>query len=377
MANEAFRPRKISESDLAPKQEVPSGEDFKQVMAAQQAAGNDMDDLSPEGPVQQEGQPKFGGNIPPEALRMMRQAMGEEHEVTSTRGPKARAAEKAPIARSATFENDVVKELLTNIKELTESYDEIVLPSKGKFYNGDDGPADGVLHLRPMTGAEEKILATPRFVKKGTAVNMIFKNCLKEKFDPDNLLSIDRTYLLIYLRGISYSPEYEVQIKCPECSTNFNTTVDLDSMYTDYCPDDFDDQSLTGQLPVTKFKFTYRLSKGRDETLISEHRERRLRMWGDNAHDDTLHYRASLLVEQIESPSGQVLTGQQNIQAILEKLPIGDVSYIRNLLTDPPFGVDTKVNLICPSCTAEFNTELPLEANFFFPRTRKEKASQA
>jgi hypothetical protein len=56
---------------------------------------------------------------------------------------------------------------------------------------------------------------------------------------------------------------------------------------------------------------------------------------------------------------------------VIEQLPIQDVAHIRNLLTDPPFGVDKTITLVCPSCIRDFNTELPLESNFFFPRTRK------
>ncbi|WP_447516277.1 hypothetical protein, partial [Clostridioides difficile] len=64
-----------------------------------------------------------------------------------------------------------------------------------------------------MTGEEEQILATPRFVRKGQAINMIFQRCLKEQFRPEQFLTIDRTYILIYLRGISYSPNYDVEVK--------------------------------------------------------------------------------------------------------------------------------------------------------------------
>jgi hypothetical protein len=100
-------------------------------------------------------------------------------------------------------------------------------------------------------------------------------------------------------------------------------------------------------------------------------------MWGDNSHDDTLLFRAALLVEQLETPGGQTLSGQANIQSIIERLPIKDVAHLRNLLSEPPFGVDTKINLVCPSCTAEFNTDLPLESNFFFPRTPRAPANPA
>jgi hypothetical protein len=47
------------------------------------------------------------------------------------------------------------------------------------------------------------------------------------------------------------------------------------------------------------------------------------------------------------------------------------------LVTDPPFGVDTKVTIISPVSSEEFEIELPLEANFFFPRNRKKDKTQA
>jgi hypothetical protein len=318
-----------------------------------------------------EGEVAVKGNVPAE----FRQYMVNSEQ--KQRGPVARSQTITAAPVASAHSSDVVKELLAGIKEFTENFDEITLPSLGKFYNGNDGPADGKLRVRPMTGNEEKILATPRFVKKGQAVNMIFKNCMAEKFDPDNLLTIDRTYLLIYLRGISYTPDYEVEIKCAECSNKFQTTINLDTLYMDYCPDEFSEEALIDTLPATGFRFKYRLSKGRDETAIQEHRDRRVKQWGDAAHDDTLLYRASILVEWIESPSGQVLSGQAPIQTVLENLPIKDVAYIRNLLTEPPFGVDTKVTLVCPLCNNDFSADLPLEANFFFPRTRKQKVMQA
>lgn len=372
MANEPFRPRRINEGDLD-QSGPPQSMDMNKLAAMQRAAGSEVASIQEEEATLSPDaaqQVKMQGNVPPEAWDLMQQAVAGG----SNKGPKSR-----PTAASAgpSSPADVIRNFLDLIDPVTSHYEQIELPSKGKFYDGSNGPVNGILHVRPMTGVEEKILATPRFVKKGTAVNMIFKNCLMEKFDPDTLLSIDRTYLLIYLRGISYSPEYEVQIKCPECSSNFSTTVDLDSLYVDNCPDDFGTDALHGELPATKIKFTYRLSTGQDETQIAEHRERRVKMWGDNSHDDTLLFRAALLVEQLETPGGQTLSGQANIQSIIERLPIKDVAHLRNLLSEPPFGVDTKINLVCPSCTAEFNTDLPLESNFFFPRTPRAPANPA
>ncbi len=355
--DKAFRPRKVVPGNNQEAQPEAPQVNMEQVHAMQKAAGIDIPTI--------EGEMAVQGHVPPEFRQYMSQ--GEQKQ----RGPMARPQNKPYLPTQNMTE--AVKELIAGCKMFTENYDELTLPSMGKFYDGKNGPEDGIIHLRPMTGNEEKILATPRFVKKGQAVNMIFKNCLEEKFDPEQLLTVDRTYLLIFLRGISYTPEYDVEMKCQQCDNQFQTTINLDTLYVDYCPEDFSDSSLVDVFPATNFKFKYRLSTGSDETAIQEHRDRRVKQFGDNAHDDTLLYRASLLIEWIETPSGQQVLGQNAIQAILEQLPIKDVAHIRNLLTDPPFGVDTKIAMVCPICNNDFSADLPLEANFFFPRTRSKK----
>ena len=181
------------------------------------------------------------------------------------------------------------------------------------------------------------------------------------------MLTIDRTYLLIYLRGISYSPNYDVEIKCPECEKKFSTEVDLNSLHLEVCPENYG-PSLEDTLPTSKYKFRYRLSKGRDESDIQEHRDRRIKNFGDSAADDTLTYRTAILLEEIEGVSDK-----KELQTLIKNLPISDVSYIRNCTSEPPFGVDTKIEIVCPSCLQEFEVDLPLESNFFFPRQKKEK----
>lgn len=252
-------------------------------------------------------------------------------------------------------------------------FEEITLPSLGKFYNGNDGPTNGKLHIRKMTGEEETILATPRFVRKGEAINMIFERCIQERIDPDELLTEDRTYILIYLRGISYSPNYDVELRCPETDQTFATTIDLNDLYVDNCPSDFDESSLEDVLPHSGYKFKYRLSTGRDETAVNAHKERMQKNFDRSEKaDDTLLYRTALLLEHIEG-----LEDKTELLILLRKLPIADVAYIRGLINDPPFGVDTQISVISPYTSQEFTVDLPLEANFFFPRLRKEKERTA
>jgi hypothetical protein len=305
------------------------------------------------------------GNIPPQ----FQQALQERRQ-------EAAASTMTMRKKSAPAINDVrvtgsnrLEELIAGIYNSSQIYEEVRLPSLGKFYNGEDGPTNGIVHLRPMTGEEEQILATPRFVRKGQAVNMIFNRCMREKFNSENFLVQDRTYLLIFLRGISYTPEYDVEVKCPLCDRRFGTTIDLNSLYLDYCPDDFSQDNLQDTLPTTGYKFTYKLAVGSDENLVQQYRDRKLKEFDTTGQaDDTLIYRASMLITEIEG-----LTDKDEIKMLLKKLPVSDMSYIRTVVNEPPFGVDTKISLPCSGCNEEFEIDLPLEANFFFPKAKRKK----
>lgn len=297
------------------------------------------------------------GNVPPALQKAL-----SAKKTNVNQGPQVRPNIMVP-EKTAKLE-----EILRSIQDKTTLYDEVTLPSLGRFYDGEDGPIDGKLHIRPMTGEEEQILATPRFVKRGQAINMIFNRCLQEKLDAEKFITPDRTYLLIYLRGISYTQDYDVELKCPHCDRKFSTTIDLNSLYVENCPDDFGPHKLNDVLPTTGLHFSYRLSNGQDERRIQEHRDRKLKGGYDTAgqSDDTLIYRTSLMIEDIQG-----LTDKLEIEALLKKLPINDLAYLRTVVNEPPFGVETTVEVSCSGCLADFEIELPLEASFFFPKARR------
>jgi len=384
MADETYRPRKIEpdaddswEAEVPPKgTPVPQSErSGKEKMANAQAmrkmsAAEHGDDMLQ--PV--EGGLDIQGNLPPGFAEATTAAKGDRSVMKSSRRskeePREKKKKKKPFEGDSVTTNDSVKELLKRVQPFVDlNFDEIVLPSLGKFYDGEDGPTDGILHVRPMTGKEEQILATPRWVKGGKAMDMIFESCLQEEYDPVNFLSIDRTYLLIFLRGISYTPDYEVEIKCPDCSTKYSSVIHLNELDIDECTDNFGPEKLDDTLPTTGFSFGYKLSTGFDENEVSKHRERKAKWFGDRTTDDTLLFRMASLIEYIED-----VTSRKDIQMVLEKLPVSDVNYIRNVVNEPPFGVDTKIPQVCVSCMSEFDIDLPLESNFFFPRRVREES---
>lgn len=378
MADDIYRPRKkISREELGEEPDVQNEADdpLAAVRKVQQAmakeTGREVSDSMAKG----EAPFAIGGAMPAEfreALAARRanpsSAPSEPEEapfrpdpIRSASPPKPRAT---PDSKVRVQGSDQFEALLARL-DGDHQWEEFAFPSNGKFYNG---AIPAVVHVRPMTGEEEQILATPRFVKKGKAIDMIFSKCIRENFPTEHLLSVDRTHLLIYLRGISYTPEYDVEIKCPECSIKFQTVIDLNSLDVEDCPPDFGPNALEGTMPMSGFRYRYRLSTGRDEQTISQYRDQKIQDWGDQSQDDTLLYRTALLLEEIEG-----VKMLKEIQHLLKKLPIADVAHLRNEINQPPFGVKTDIPLLCPSCTEGFKIDLPLETSFFFPRKKEER----
>jgi len=350
MSNEIFRPQRPNVNADPEAQQFESNQ------------GSHFDEAAPPD-YNLDGGVKITGNVPPKMLEAM-QKRKNSNKTSQREVPPSLSSFNTNVSSN-------LQNILESLKAQSNTFEEIVLPSLGKFYDGTDGPEDGKLHIRPMTGDEEEILATTRFVKKGIAINMIFSRCIQEAVKTENLLSVDRTFLLIYLRGISYGTEYEVEIKDPSSDRTFSTVIDLDTLEIETCPDDYG-PDLDGILPKSGLSFTYRLSRGKDELVLQDYRDRKFKQQADASSDDSLTFRTAQLIEDIQG-----ITDKNEIQILLRKLPILDVSYLRNLTTEPPFGIDTKVTILSPISSEDFEIELPLEANFFFPRGKRREKTRA
>lgn len=277
-----------------------------------------------------------------------------------------RTPQEAQPSGEASKDQSPVADLKDFLHKLDPQYEEVQLPSKGLLYEG--ALPNGIIHVKPMTMREEKLLATPRLIRSGKAINMIFESCMREDFPAEDLLSVDRTFLLIWLRGISYGVDYTVQIKCPSCSNSFPEEVNLSELPVEYAPEDLI-EPIEDTLPDVGVKFKYRFSRGKDESAISRYRDRKTRDYGDEAYDDTMLKRDATLIEEIHEFSSKA-----EIQAILERISMKDATYLRGCFSDPGFGVNTKIPLVCPYCSNDFDVDLPVDANFFFPRRTKNRS---
>lgn len=385
--------KKIDPSEFAGRPAVTS---LEQVQAFQRAAGLNVPDLREPGQAAPQSAPmpmpqikpmdgvQVSGQLPPQLQQMLQQRAAQEINETTMPAASTPMQPRPQPQQNTGFKhetdsqsaigitntgNSSLDELLSGVTSLYQ-YDPVTLPSMGRLYDG-RGPGSGVIHIRPMTGREEQYLATQRYARGNAATNAIFKNCIRENIDVSKLLVEDRTYLLIYLRGISYGHMYDIQVKCEGCGESFEKSVNLNDMVVTRCPETFTADNLIDKLPVSNYRFKYRLPTGEDEVEVSEYRQRRLRQFPDSL-DDTFFHRATLLLDYIGNDN-VTLTEKHAIKSLLPQMPIADVNYLRNVLNEPPFGVNTDITVLCSSCFHEFPVTVPMELSFFFPKNKKEQ----
>lgn len=229
--------------------------------------------------------------------------------------------------------DDILKELPTDTAV------EVDLPSECRVYNLEDPGAP--ITVRPMTFEDEKALVSAR--KDQDPVNLVLQRCTTNIKIAD-LLSMDKLYLIMKLREISYGDDYNTLLVCSHCKAENPTTVKLSQLNVNPVPDDFQDP-ITVTLPVINKEAKVRLPRVRDERVLMDSEEALNQIWR--------------FVVEIDGH-----TDKSIIAAVVDKLPLKDVrTVLKAIKTD--YGVDTKVKFECNNCGGVTVVDLPIDANFF------------
>jgi hypothetical protein len=201
MANEeTFRPRRPNRQQ---EEQAPPFEKIEQMPAAANAERDEDESLPPMNPA---------GNSPqwPSTCRSRlaewrtpqklsnRQCGPHEGKIKNPSGvsvlKKKTKAHEHPLRN---FDNRAIassgqlKELLEGLKGSPVCTSQLNRLQRAGLYDGENGPSDGVLYVRPMTGEEEQILATPRFVPEGSGhYHDLLQMYPRENYRPEQLSDI-------------------------------------------------------------------------------------------------------------------------------------------------------------------------------------------
>ena len=67
----------------------------------------------------------------------------------------------------------------------------------------------------------------------------------------------------------------------------------------------------------------------------------------------------------------EYIVNKVEIEQIVNNLGVKDSNYLREKINDPDFGIITDVTMHCEYCYHEWELDLPIDVNFFFPRTKR------
>ena len=247
--------------------------------------------------------------------------------------------------------------------------DFVELPSNGVFY-----PVGHILHgqqqveIKHMTAKEEDILTSQALIKKGIAVDKMLQSIVADKrLNVDNILSCDRSAMMVAARVTGYGEDYSFSINCPSCNTKNDVNYKLSNAVINNGKNVEQDEveflengTFVITLPKTGYKVQMRLLTGKDERVMFEINDNRKRKnLPDAASTDQLRM-------SIVSVNG--ITDQQTLEKFVTTLRAMDARLLRNIYRKVSPSLDMKHDFVCSSCSYTQEVDIPLTAEFFWPK---------
>lgn len=243
----------------------------------------------------------------------------------------------------------------------------VELPSKGKYYEkGHPLHGQETIEIKHMTAKDEDILTSRSLLKKGLAINRMLQNILVDKsVNVDTLLIGDKNAIIVAARISAYGAEYETQVTCPACMNNSKYGFNLHELGISYGDDMAEGIKREGRnfiitLPKTKVHVEVRLLNGQDEKFLSEAATMKRK---NNLPDTSLTDQFRTFIVSLNGH-----TGQHEINNFINSMPAGDSRHMRTVYETVVPNVDMKQNFYCNSCDYDAEMEVPLSAEFFWPK---------
>ena len=141
---------------------------------------------------------------------------------------------------------------------------------------------------------------------------------------------MDKLYLIMKLREISYGDEYRANISCTACRKDNEVTFSLNQLPVHYIEDSFTDP-LVIDLPILKKKIKVRLPRVSDERYFVNAEQAIGNLWR--------------FIEEIDGHSEKSV-----ISKVIPQLPLKDAHALLDSMAANEYGLDTKVRFLCNYC---------------------------
>lgn len=240
------------------------------------------------------------------------------------------------------------------------------LPSKGEVYPETSPLREGRVEISQMLAPHEEILSNSSYLKNGVMFDKLVDSLLvNKKISSQELISGDKTAILIAARRDAYGPNYKVNFICSNCSSVYSDEINLDEDIKEY-NGEIDDENIiregglihVKELPRSKVSLKLKMLTGEEDKRLFDY-NRELKKEGKEV--TTLdQYR--LMFKEING-----LSDLSTINQFINHMPAMDSKYIKN--TYKKLAPDVKMikTSICTKCENKEEKEAVFNTEFFWP----------
>ncbi len=240
----------------------------------------------------------------------------------------------------------------------------IDLPSSGWYYDVDNPLSSGQLELKYMTAKEEDILTSRNLIQKGIVFDRLLQSLIVNKdIDYNSLLTADRNGIMIASRILAYGKDYRVKVRCRDCGTMTDTSVDLTQLEEKTLkePEEKGVNSFTFELPFSKTTVTFKLLTQGDQNSI-DHELRQHQKTGSDI-DTSLSTRLKYIITAVDGDDNK-----QIVRAFVDNSFVTrDSRAFREYYSSVNPDIDLEFSFQCESCNEERRATMPIGIEFFWP----------
>jgi hypothetical protein len=243
----------------------------------------------------------------------------------------------------------------------------IDLPSKGYFYPEGHPLSSGKIEMRYMTAKEEDILSSQTLIKQGVVIDKLLQALIVDRFNYNDLLTVDKNAIFIAARILAYGADYEVEINCPSCNDKASHNIDLQA-FEEKELDWSKFQKGSGTFEYTlphagKNKLTLRLLTHGDEKKIEDELKGYKKIKGPLGVDPELTTRLKNVIVAVDDNTDRAFINKY-VDTMLSVNSLALRKYLKEVTPD----VNSTFNYICDSCGHEHpKMALPIDVGFFWP----------
>jgi len=244
----------------------------------------------------------------------------------------------------------------------------IILPSRGKLY-----PKESALYrmeeieVRHLTQLDEDILTSRSLIRNGKMVNILLKQCIKNKMiNPEELVVGDKNAIMVFLRVSGYGRDYLVDITCPTCGEEavnypFNLS-ELQANMLDIDPvEDGTNRFYHKTSRGNEFEFKYLNSK--EEKEISDMLDK-VKKNTKSEIDHRISFRSK---NQILSINGN--EDKRFINKYCDAMLTIERRELYKFINDNEPDIIFKQEFECSICGSKREVNIPITTEFFWPET--------